>query len=145
MAAPLAIETCDAHGPSGPPLHQVAIGAPAPRQNDDSVRLKLTQGMVESVDVYFSAVGQFRLDRPEALLDKPVLVVQTPDVSLLTRAKNHHVMLRPKVLHRRVDITGPVCPKECEAEGRTRISMRKSPGNLRRGISVHVALQIIAS
>jgi hypothetical protein len=145
MAAPLAIETHNADGPSGPPLHQLAIGAPAPRQNDDSVRLELTQGTVESVDVYFSAVGQFSFDRPEALLGKPVLAIQTADVCLLTRAKNHHVMLGPKVLHGRVDITGPVCPKECEAQGPTKTSMRRSPSNLCRGIPLHLVLQIIAS
>ena len=142
MAPPLAVETHDAHGPSGPPLHQLAIGAPAPRQNDDSIRLELMQGTVESFDIYFSAVGQFSLDRPKALLGKPVLVIQTADVSLLTRTKNHHVMLGPKVLHGRVDITGPVCPKECDSERPTKTSMRKPPGNLCSGFIVHVALQL---
>jgi len=145
VAAPLTVETRDAHGPSGPPLHQLAIGAPPPRQNDDSVRLELVQGMVESVDVYLGAVGQFSLDGPEALLGKPVLVIQTPDLSLLTRTKDHHVMLGPKVLHGRVDITGPVCPKKCESKGPTKASMRNSPGHGRSGISVHVAFHIIAS
>src|SRR5437016_7422268 len=100
MPAPLAVKTRDAHGSSGPPLHQLAIRAPAPRQNDDSIRLELTQRMVKSVDVDFSAVGQFSLDRPEALLGKPVLAIQTADVSLLTSTKDHHVMFGPKILHR---------------------------------------------
>jgi hypothetical protein len=142
LAAPLAVETHDAHGPSGPPLHQLAIAAPAPRQNDDSVGLELTQGLVESVDVYFTAVGQFSLDRPEALLRKPVLVIQTASVSLLARTKNHDLMLGPKVLHGRIDISGPVCPKEREPERATNTGIRKSPGYLRGGISVHVALQL---
>src|SRR5215831_4732646 len=141
MAAPLAVKTRDPHGPSCPPLHQLAIGAPAPRQNDDSVRLELTQSMVKSVDVYFSAIGQFSLDRSEALLGKLVLVVQTADTSVLTRTKDHHVILGPKVLHGRINVPGPVCPKECDSEGATKTSM--SPKS--SGSSVHVALQIIAA
>jgi|SRR5262245_45345819 len=141
MAPPLVVETYDADGFSGPPFHQLAIGMLAPRQNDDSVRIKLTHGMVEGVDIYFSAVNKFILDRPEAVVGKPVLPIQDADVGLLARAKDLHVMLGPKVLRGRVDISGPVCPKESQAKGPAETSIRKLPGNLPRSISVHLVLQ----